>query len=213
MSPFDSVVVILAGEALAFLTLLVIVLFFISRNRRGKEMAEIDQFITELEEQAIVKSRWLEQFLEESCGLTPAEIEPLLQEVNASERALFEGVIRLFLNRELVLLNEIEQRVGQLTEPYQNLLATRGTAAPAPVERANESGQSNQLAGMERINQQLVRQLDNAMKTIDEMSAEYTRVFSGNQTALELENSSKKMLQIFYDAERGVRESIEELGK
>lgn len=211
MNPFDSVIVILAGEALAFLTLLVIALFFISRNKRGKEMAEIDHFITELEEQAIVKSRWLEQFLEESCGLATAEIEPLLREVNASERAVFEGVIRLFLKRELVLLSEIEQRIGRLTEPYQNLLANRG--AIASVAAVQDSPQENQLAGMERINQQLVRQLDNAMKTIDEMSAEYTRVFSGNQTALELENSSKKMLQIFHDAERGVRESITELGK
>ncbi|CAD6881203.1 hypothetical protein [Methylomonas albis] len=211
MNPFDSVIVILAGEALAFLTLLVIVLFFISRNRRGREMADIDRFITELEEQAIVKNRWLEQFLEENCGLEAAEIEPLLQEVNASERALFEGVIRLFLKRELALLSEIEQRVGRLTEPYQNLLANRGAIAPAATTQ--ESPQASQLAGMERINQQLVRQLDNAMKTIDEMSAEYTRVFSGNQTALELENSSKKMLQIFYDAERGVREGMTEPGK
>jgi hypothetical protein len=211
MNPFDSVVVILAAEALGFLTLLGIAMFFILRNKRGKEMAEIDHFITGLEEQALVKNRWLEQFLGENCGLMAAEIEPLLEQVNASERALFEGVIRLFLKRELVLLNEIEQRVGQLTEPYQNLLATRG--AGAPVERLNDAGQSSQLAGLERINQQLVRQLDNAMQTIDEMSAEYTRVFSGNQTALELENSSKKMLQIFLDAERGVRESIAELGK
>jgi hypothetical protein len=211
MNPFDSVVVIFAAEALAFLTLLVIALFFISRNKRGKEMADIDHFITELEEQSVVKNRWLEQFLGESCGMLPAEIEPLLQQVNASERALFESVVRLFLKRELVLLNEIEQRIGELSEPYQNLLATRG--GTAPVERLNESGQASQLVGLERINQQLVRQLDNAMKTIDEMSAEYTRVFSGNQTALELENSSKKMLQIFHDAERGVRESIAEFGK
>ncbi|OQW75173.1 MAG: hypothetical protein BVN35_08695 [Proteobacteria bacterium ST_bin11] len=211
MNPFDSVVVIFAAEALAFLTLLVIALFFISRNKRGKEMADIDHFITELEEQSVVKNRWLEQFLGESCGMLPAEIEPLLQQVNASERALFESVVRLFLKRELVLLNEIEQRIGELSEPYQNLLATRG--GTAPVERLNESGQTSQLVGLERINQQLVRQLDNAMKTIDEMSAEYTRVFSGNQTALELENSSKKMLQIFHDAERGVRESIAEFGK
>lgn len=204
MNSLDSAVVILAVEALAVLTLLGVALFFMSRKKRGKEMAEIDHFITELEEQALAKDRWLEQFLGENCGLAPAEIEPLLQEVNASERALFEGVIRLFLKRELVLLSEIEQRIGQLSEPYRNLLATRGTAAPAP---------SSHVAGLERINQQLVRQLDNAMKTIDEMSAEYTRVFSGNQTALELENSSRKMLQIFQDAEDGIRESMAELGK
>lgn len=205
MTPFDPVVVILAMEALAVFTLLGVVLFFVARNRRGREIAEIDRFISELEEQTFVKNRWLEQFLGENCSMSPADIESLLQEVNASERALFQDVIRLFLKRELALLNEIEQRIGELTEPYQNLLANHGGGSAAA---ANGAQPPSQQAGLERINQQLVRQLDTAMKTIDEMSAEYTRVFSGNQTALELENSSKKMLQIFHDAERGVRESV-----
>lgn len=205
MTPFDPVVVILAMEALAVFTLLGVVLFFVARNRRGREIAEIDRFISELEEQTFVKNRWLEQFLGENCSMSPADIESLLQEVNASERALFQDVIRLFLKRELALLNEIEQRIGELTEPYQNLLANHGGGSAAA---ANGAQSPSQQAGLERINQQLVRQLDTAMKTIDEMSAEYTRVFSGNQTALELENSSKKMLQIFHDAERGVRESV-----
>lgn len=205
MTAFDPVVVILAMEALAVFTLLGVVLFFVARNRRGREIAEIDRFISELEEQSFVKNRWLEQFLGENCSMSPADIETLLQEVNASERALFQGVIRLFLNRELALLSEIERRIGELTEPYQNLLANRGSSSAAAADGAQPL---NKQAGLERINQQLVRQLDTAMKTIDEMSAEYTRVFSGNQTALELENSSKKMLQIFQDAERGVRESV-----
>lgn len=206
MTPFDPVVVILAMEALAVFTLLGVVLFFIARNRRGREIAEIDRFISELEEQTFVKNRWLEQFLGENCSMSPADIESLLQDVNASERALFQDVIRLFLKRELALLNEIGQRIGELTEPYQNLLANHGGGSPAAT--ADGAQPPNKQAGLERINQQLVRQLDTAMKTIDEMSAEYTRVFSGNQTALELENSSKKMLQIFHDAERGVRESV-----
>lgn len=206
MTAFDPVVVILAMEALAVFTLLGVVLFFLARNRRGKEIAEIGRFINELEEQAMVKDRWLEQFLGENCNLPPDDVQALLQEVNAAERALFQGVIQLFLKRELALLGEIEQRIGQLTEPYQNLLANRGGGSPAAA--ADGAQPLNKLAGLERINQQLVRQLDTAMKTIDEMSAEYTRVFSGNQTALELENSSKKMLQIFHDAERGIRDSV-----
>lgn len=209
MMQFDSVVVILAAEALAFLALLVAALFFTSRNRRGKEMAHINRFISELEEQATVKNRRLEQFLSESCSLPDAEIEQVLREVNTAERALFKEIIRLFLKREMVLLQEIEQRIGQLTLPYQNLLNNAGNLSPESA--ASESPQLNKQAGLERINQQLVRQLDTAMKTIDEMSAEYTRVFSGNQTALELENSSKKMLQIFLDAERGIRASMAEL--
>nr|WP_305909126.1 hypothetical protein [Methylomarinum sp. Ch1-1]MDP4522014.1 hypothetical protein [Methylomarinum sp. Ch1-1] len=49
------------------------------------------------------------------------------------------------------------------------------------------------------------------MKTMDEISAEYTRVFSGKQSELELENSSKKMLRIFQEAENTIRSSVKEI--
>lgn len=210
MNSFDSVMVILAAEALAVLTLLVIALFCFSRNRKGKEMAEIDRFINDLEDHSFEKGERLQQFIGENCSLSEAEIESVLQQVSASERALLQDIIRLFLKREMALLQGIEQRIEQLAEPYQNLVTNAGHGQQPLVSHENEDLAQKQ-AGLERVNQQLVRQLDTAMKTIDEMSAEYTRVFSGNQTALELENSSKKMMQIFVDAERALRADLTEL--
>ncbi len=212
MSSFDSVVVILAAEAFAVLLLLVIVLFYLSQNRKGKEMAEIERFIVDLEDHSFEKGERLQRFIGEPCSLSEAEIDTVLQQVSASERALFQDVIRLFLKRELALLQGIEQRIEQLAEPYQNLVTSAGSAQHAQAGGA-DAEQVQKQVGLERVNQQLVRQLDTAMKTIDEMSAEYTRVFSGNQTALELENSSKKMLQIFLDAELALRHELEVLAQ
>ncbi len=211
MMALDSAVVILMAEALAALLLLAIIGFWLFRHRQGKEMAEIDNFISHYEDQAFLKTERLEQFLKKDCGLAPAAIETVLQTIDNAERALFQDVIRLLLKRELNLLNDIEQQINNLAEPYQNLLAHR-EPLPAQTSAAGAEGDSlDKLTSMERINQQLIRQLDTAMKTIDEISAEYTRVFSGNQTALELENSSKKMQQIFADAEHHIRQSIKEL--
>lgn len=210
MNLFDSVVVLLAIEVLSGVVLIGGVALYLLRKRRGKELAEIDRFINDLDEQGFVRDQALENFLGERCGISSSEIQALLERVNASERALFRDVIQLFLKRELALLSEIEHKIGGLSQPFQELLATQGQAN---TDTPGHGDHSQQLAGMERINQQLVRQLDNAMKTIDEMSAEYTRVFGGNQTALELENSSKKMLQIFHNAEREIRESMMELSK
>lgn len=210
MNAFDSVMVLLAFEALIALVVIGSVVFFALRKRRGKELAEIDRFIDDLDEQGYVRDQALENFLGRQCGIAANDIQSLLERLNASERALFQDVIRLFLKRELALLSEIEQKIGALTLPFQELLATR---VEARTETSGDSAHAQQLAGMERINQQLVKQLDNAMKTIDEMSAEYTRVFSGNQTALELENSSKKMMQIFHDAEHVIHQLMAELKK
>lgn len=202
MIQLDSVVVVLMAEALVVLVLLMAVLFFLSRNRRGREMAEVDRFIDQMDEQSLVKQHRLEQFLGEDCGLPVETVESVLAAVLKAERALFQQIFRLFLQRDLATLADIERKIDELAEPYQNLLVDH----PEPTSGA--VGQVDKLAAMERINQQLVRQLDTAMKTIDEISAEYTRVFSGNQTALELENSSKKMLQVFAEAEHSIRINV-----
>lgn len=202
MIQLDSVVVVLMAEALVVLTMLLAVLFFLSRSRRGREMAEVDRFIDQMDEQSLVKQHRMEQFLAEDCGLPVETVESVLAAVLKAERALFQQIFRLFLQRDLATLADIERKIDELAEPYQNLLADRVESV------TGAAGQVDKLAGLERVNQQLVRQLDTAMKTIDEISAEYTRVFSGNQTALELENSSKKMLQVFAEAEHSIRVNV-----
>jgi len=57
-------------------------------------------------------------------------------------------------------------------------------------------------------NNRLAEQLTVAMSTMDEISDEYTRVFSGTQTELELENSSKKMFSIFQKAGQKISKTI-----
>lgn len=203
MMALDSALVILMAELLAALIILALALFFIARNKRNNEMKAIDSFINQLDEQASFKNQPLDHLLTQTCGLDKKTVQATLQEVSDSERALMQKVIQLFLKREMALLNEIDQAIGNLSEPYCRLLENMTTSsdkAAAPVGNTQ---------ALERINQQLVRQLDTAMQTIDEITSEYTRVFSGNQTELELENSSKKMLQIFQDSIRNLKQTPE----
>lgn len=211
MMAIDSALTILLVEALVVMLVLAIALLLIARHRRSKEMAEIDQFIDQMEMQALIKSQRLEQFLGEDCGLDPDVIGNVAAAVSDTERVLFQQIIRLFLKRELALLNDIEQQVSHLVDPYHKILVNRDELPEGTV--LDEAAAVHKLVSVERVNQQLIRQLDTAMKTIDEISAEYTRVFSGNQTALELENSSKKMLKIFFEAEVDIRNRLAELEK
>lgn len=212
MMALDSAVVILMGEALAVLLVVAVVLFFLARRKRSQEIGAIDSFISELDEQASIKNQPLDHLLSKTCGFDPKTVQETLQEVSASERALMQCVIQLFLERKMDLLNEIDQSIGNLSEPYCKLLANKSSGESGSRPATDDSQAANNLHALERINQQLVRQLDTAMQTIDEITAEYTRVFSGNQTELELENSSKKMLQIFQDAIRDLKQTSEDQG-
>lgn len=200
MMALDSTLIIIMLEILVLLIVLVISLLFISKRKRSKELNAIHSFIDELEKEITVNNKPLERLLSDSCGLDPQEAEATLKNINASERALLQNVIQLFLQREMSLLKKIDQSISQLSEPYHQLINTLSTHRPT----ANHTDTQD----LQRANLQLKQQLDTALRTIDEVTAEYTRVFNGNQTEMELENSSKKMLQIFYDAERSIKQQL-----
>ncbi|MCQ8127941.1 hypothetical protein [Methylomonas rivi] len=199
MMTVDTALVILLAEALGVLILLSAGLIFISRRKRKREMRAIDSFINQFNDQASFKNQPLHELLSDTCGLDQQTVEQTLKDVSDSERALMQIVIKLFLQREMSLLNQIDKRINDLSLPYCQLLTHLHTTEKGVSSHATPPSQ-----GLERINQQLVQQLDTAMQTIDEITAEYTRVFSGNQTALELENSRKKMLQIFQETEHNI---------
>ncbi|MGR8930206.1 MAG: hypothetical protein ACU836_06145 [Gammaproteobacteria bacterium] len=201
MIALDSALVIVMAELLLAMVILAGILFFISKKKRDKEISEINQFITQLEEQALIRNEPLDKLLRETCGLDTTTVKKTLENINSTERELMQKVIQLFLQRDTLLLNEIDHCVGSLSESYCQLMSRVGQA-PTGVADDNHS--------LERINQQLIRQLDTAMQTIDEISAEYTRVFSGSQSGLELENSSKRMLQIYHDSIQHLRQKPEE---
>lgn len=211
MMILDSAVFILMAEGLMGSVLLVLGLFVLTRYKRNKEMAEVELFVNRLADEEVLKSQMLEKILLQDCRIEPSVVAVVIQEVSSAERALMRRVVQLFLQRDPGLLNDIDQLIANLSDPYCKILADKITDAEPESGDSSRMNSNEKIAGLERINQQIVRQLDTAMQTIDEITAEYTRVFSGNQTALELENSSKKMQQIFMDAEHRIKENIAEL--
>lgn len=198
MMGLDTALAILSLEALGVLTLACAGFFLIARNKRNTEIQAIDDYITQLNENASSKNQPLDHLLSNKCGLDRATVDTALQDITDSEKALLQIIIKLFLQREIGLLGEIDEKISNLSEPYCQLLSKMHPgSAIASTSISNDQG-------LEFINQQLVRQLNTAMQTIDDITAEYTRVFSGNQTGLELENSRKKMMQIFQDTEHKI---------
>jgi hypothetical protein len=188
---------ILMAEAILGLLILALVLFFNYRKKVTREMNEIDSFITQLDEEIELKNKPLNQLLSQTCKLDRHTVDKTLTEVSEAERSLLHSVIRLFMQREMSLLSDLNENIGNLSQPYYDII--KKVASQSPKTETTESS-----SGLEHINQQLVRQLETAMQTIDEITAEYTRVFSGNQTELELENSRKKMLKVFAETEHAL---------
>ena len=207
MMTWDFAWLILLEEAVAVGLLLLVILFARSRSKHEKEVAAIENFIGQFEQNEIIRRGLLQTILLDNCGLSPESAADVLQKIMESERALLQRIVQMLLNRDPKCLAEIEQLIDKLSEPYCNLW----TETESEVAESHNSRNDTRAVRLEKINKQLVRQLETAMQTIDEISSEYTRVFSGHQTLLELDNSSKKMQQIFKDIEQRIKQNIADM--
>jgi len=202
MIELNSVFVVLMVEGFAGLILLVLGLLLFSRNKNSGEQVAANTLIDKLEDTASIKTRQLEDMIAENCNIEPDVIKGLLNEISSSERILYQQMIQMFLNRDVDLLNDMDQYIDNISEPYCKIIRhSSGNDEGSDILKVAE----DKIVGLVKKNERLSRQLTVAMNTMDEISSEYTRVFSGSQTELELENSSKKMLAIFHDSERQIR--------
>ncbi|MEY4719494.1 MAG: hypothetical protein RL563_2112 [Pseudomonadota bacterium] len=194
---------ILLAEAVVVMMGLCLILGLVWRRRRRQEQSELKHFIDRLDEATPIGNKALSDWLGR-CGMEPSGIENLLADVNLSERLLYQRIVELLLQRDMSVLQALEQAIAQLPEPYLRAMETLSYARQPRTTLLPVA--QDPMASLERVNDQLRHQLDIALQTIDDMTTEYTRVFSGQQTALELENSHKRIVQIFQETEQQLRQ-------
>jgi len=192
------------AEALLAFFLLILVWFFISKKKTtGDELAS-EKVIEKLQDTENIKAKQLSILISTHCDLEPAKVNEVLADIRSNERQLYKQIIQVYLNRDVEALETIDQHIDQLSEPYCKLLARSSESAVDTDKIKKEQQEAKKLINE---NERLREQLTVAMNTMDEISAEYTRVFSGTQTELELDNSSKKMFMIFRQAEQQIKET------
>jgi len=203
MIELDSIVVMLMVEALVALVLLVIVFFIFSRGKRAKGQSAVNELINKFEDTENIKAKKLKSLISDNCTVEADLLQALIKEMNESEKVLYQKIVQLFLNRDVELLKDIDEHIDNLSEPYCKLLIH---SSSSPIESGKMDAIDDKVNRLSKENGRLSEQLSVAMNTMDEISAEYTRVYSGSQTELELENSSKKMFKTFSEAEQNIKQ-------
>ncbi len=202
MIELSLVNIIFMLEASIALLLMMLVWFLISKNNsKGDEVAS-NKVIDKLQGTEKLKAKKLAELISENCELEPEELNNLLAEIKANERNLYQQIIRIFLKRDVALLGRIDKHIDKFSEPYCKILSHASGGG------GKEKELEDSLNKLTESNDRLAEQLTIAMNTMDEISDEYTRVFSGTQTELELENSSKKMFSIFQKAGLKISETV-----
>lgn len=218
MIEVNSLAAVFMVEGLAGAVLFIAVIIFIVVRRRARDRNAAGEFITHIKQAEAGRSKLLGKAISESCDMEQAKLDAVLSEVSSCEKSLYQKVVQMFLSRDAVLLNGIDQSIQALTIPFCRLLsevsekirddpelAAAMEAAQAEIERLKTESDRLKMES-----ERLSKQLSMAMETMDEISSEYTKMFGSSKEAEELDMSRKRMLNTYSRAEQRLAKAFNE---
>lgn len=198
MIEINEVFAVFIGEAFIALLLVFIIILLISMKRRKRDRAAASGLIKKVSKGNELREKEMFDLLGEDSGVDEGCLKEIINEMRTQERALYQHVIQLYLKRDAKMLSKIEGQVQALAEPYKRLLSEKsgGTEVdPGLLEEIEKIKlEQNRLRA---DNERLATQLGVAMETMDEVSTEYSMLFSSSKAADELNASKTRMLTIF----------------
>jgi len=203
MIELSPVVVIILFESLVILILLIFIIPLVSRNKKNAAQNAAEILVKKLKKNKNSRSDQLEKILTDATSLQDEQRNQLMEEVADNEKTFYQYVLRMFFNRDTELLKKIDKQVQNISEPYCKLL---GNIAPAVDDDALKKAQQ-EISHLKKQLQKQSQQMETAMRTMNELSVEYTQIFSGRRTELELQNSSKKMLALFHESMQQIKKT------
>ncbi len=201
MIELSPVVVIILLESLLILILLVLIVPFLSHRKKAATQNAAQSLVKKLKKNKTNRNEQLDKILTESTNLQDEQRNDFLEEIAGTEKTFYQYLLRMFFNRDTELLKKIDKQVQSISEPYCKILSN---IAPVVDDDASKQAQK-EIDLLKKELQKQSQQMDTAMRTMNELSVEYTQIFAGRRTELELQNSSKKMLGLFYESMQQIK--------
>ncbi len=197
---------LLEGAALLLVTLAGII--WIMTRRDLREQQGIRKVIDRLRKAGENHAGELNEILMEIQSFPEDKRREFLATIQALETALYHQIVKLFLQRDTTLLGQIDQRVRELSKPYQELLANLPQRED-PVMKETLDKAEQEIDRLKRETEQLTRQLQVATATVETLSREYTRMFAADRTQQDIEASRQKILDTLKQSEHHLTGSSE----
>ncbi len=203
MIELSPVAVIILLESLLILILLALIMAVLSHRNKTATQNAAQTLVKKLRKTKDSRSDQLNKILTDATQIQEHQRNDFLDEVSEHEKIFYQYILRMFFNRDTELLKKIDKQVQNISEPYHKLISN---IAPVIDNDALKKAQQE----INRLKTELERQsqqMETAMRTMNELSVEYTQIFSGKRTELELQNSSKKMLALFHESMQQIKKT------
>lgn len=222
----DSALVVLLAEALLAVLLIAVAAFWLGRQKNIREQHAADTLINKLFDEEDERAKELTQFIKNNItDISSSDLNDLLDAIKTQERTLYQKIIEIFIKRDCEMLINIDSDVKNMAETYGNMTrrsksATQAVISGTEVDDAGpkESNDEELKAAHEKVSQyklqaeRISEQLNVAMSSMDEISAEYTRMFNSDKSQEELESSRQRMLKTFSTAEHKIHDALKASG-
>ncbi len=211
MIEINEVFAVFVGEALIALLLVFVIMLLISMKRRKRDRMAASGLIKKVSKGSELREKEMLDLLGEDSGVDEESLKEIINEMRVQERGLYQHVIQLYLKRDARMLSKIDSQVQALAEPYKRLLSEKsggGKVDPTLLEEMEKIKLEQEL--LRNDNERLATQLGVAMETMDEVSTEYSMMFSGSKAVDELSASKERMFKIFQKGGEKFEETVDE---
>ncbi|NOQ16266.1 MAG: hypothetical protein GQ581_04335 [Methyloprofundus sp.] len=200
MSVLNSVNMIVLLELSILLIVVLLFLFFRFNKAKSTAQNAAHELVDKLEETSNIRDKQLARLISDHCTVDEQYAQETIQVIRTNEQLLYQKIIELYLLQDGEQLTNIDYYVANLAKPYHSLLASSALNVSDGQLSPERIAEQERIQELEELVDRLSVQLTTAMTTIDEVSAEYTRIFAGSKSEVELENSCKKMLATYQQA-------------
>jgi hypothetical protein len=168
MSALELGSLILAAE---FALIAWAILFFLLRRQHRQihsDHAHAGAVIDTLETTEVSRRDALATMFKSTYRLEDAELEARVDEYVAREKAFYQAMLSLYLERDGTKLADIPEELAKVLAPWANLTPS------GMVDRGD-------IGDLESEKAELAAELENTKQTLDELMSEYSAAFSRNQ--------------------------------
>ena len=184
----------------AIIVILVLSYLFRNERKRTDDRSEVNKVIKRIKKDKDSRQEELKEVLH-IPSMDQLELDDLLNEIHYNESKLYQHVVKIFLKKEVTHLKALDKHVKSLSDPYWKILKKRSEEtieSPGNEEELKQLQTGLQVALDEK--DRLSEHLAMALKTLDEVSAEYTNMFDKDADLTELNESKKRMMAYFEQA-------------
>lgn len=192
---------VIFSEVGLLLALLAIVITFLVMRRKHKDNVLARQVVEALRECESARKAKLMDILQKVHEVDEEFAEQSAKTMLASEKRIYNRVLKIFLGRERDGITELQKDVENMATTYRKLIESIKALHISHPERGDspkrEAQLRMQIKQLEAEKQKMQEDLDESMMSMENMLKEYTQMYSGGGAKKEgLKHIENEMTQL-----------------